>query len=34
MKKYLPYIRKNWYCFLLGPLFMTLEACGDSISAV
>ena len=31
MKKYRPYIRKNWYCFLLAPIFMTLEACGEFI---
>ena len=30
MKKYLPYIRENWYCFLLSPLFMTLERPGNS----
>ncbi len=29
MKKYLPYIKKYWYSFLLGPLFMTLEAVGE-----
>ena len=31
MKKYLPYVKKHWYCFLLGPLFMTLEAAGEFI---
>ena len=31
MKKYLPYARKYWYSFLLGPLFMVLEACGEFI---
>lgn len=31
MKKYKEYIKKNWYCFLLGPLFMTLEASGEFI---
>ncbi len=31
MKKYLPYIKKYWYNFLLGPLFMILEACGEFI---
>ena len=31
MKKYLPYIKNNWYCFLLAPTFMTLEACGEFI---
>jgi len=33
MKKYSYsyYIKKNWYCFLLGPLFMVLEACGEFI---
>ena len=31
MKKYKPYVKKNWYCFLLGPLFMVLEACGEFI---
>lgn len=31
MKKYLPYIKKYWYSFLLGPLFMTLEAAGEFI---
>ncbi|MBQ8508391.1 MAG: ABC transporter ATP-binding protein [Clostridia bacterium] len=31
MKKYKPYIKKHWYCFLLGPIFMSLEACGEFI---
>lgn len=31
MKKYSGYIRKYWYSFLLGPLFMVLEACGEFI---
>ncbi len=31
MKKYIPYIKKYWYNFLLGPLFMILEACGEFI---
>ncbi|MBQ7793792.1 MAG: ABC transporter ATP-binding protein [Clostridia bacterium] len=31
MNKYKKYIKKNWYCFLLGPVFMTLEACGEFI---
>lgn len=31
MKKYLPYIKKYWYSFILGPLFMILEACGEFI---
>ena len=31
MKKYSPYVRKYWYSFLLGPLFMVLEACGEFI---
>ena len=22
---------KYWYCFILGPFFMTLEACGEFI---
>lgn len=29
MKKYAPYVKKYWYCFLLGPLFMVMEACGE-----
>ena len=29
MKKYKPYIKQYWYCFLLGPLFMVLEASGE-----
>ncbi len=31
MKKYIPYIKKYWYNFVLGPLFMILEACGEFI---
>ena len=31
MKKYLKHMKKDWYCFILGPLFMTLEACGEFI---
>ncbi len=31
MKKYAKYAKKHWYCFLLGPLFMTLEAAGEFI---
>ncbi|MBE5774301.1 MAG: ABC transporter ATP-binding protein [Clostridiales bacterium] len=29
MNKYLPHVKKHWYCFLLGPFFMILEACGE-----
>ena len=29
MKRYLPYVKRYWYCFLLGPLFMIAEACGE-----
>lgn len=31
MKKYANYAKKYWYNFLLGPLFMVLEACGEFI---
>lgn len=31
MKKYTKYAKKYWYSFLLGPLFMVLEACGEFI---
>lgn len=31
MKKYVKYAQKYWYNFLLGPLFMVLEACGEFI---
>ncbi len=31
MKKYVGYVRKYWYSFLLGPFFMVLEACGEFI---
>lgn len=29
MRKYLPYVKRYWYCFLFGPLFMVIEACGE-----
>lgn len=29
MNKYRKHIKRNWYCFLLGPFFMTLEAAGE-----
>ena len=29
MEKYKPYVKRYWYCFLLGPFFMILEACGE-----
>ncbi len=29
MKYYLPFVKKYWHCFLLGPFFMVLEACGE-----
>lgn len=29
MDKYSKYIKKYWYSFLLGPVFMVLEACGE-----
>lgn len=29
MNQYKKHIKKNWYCFLLGPFFMTLEATGE-----
>lgn len=29
MNIYKKHIKKHWYCFLLGPLFMTLEAAGE-----
>ncbi len=29
MNHYMKYVKKYWYCFLLGPLFMILEACGE-----
>lgn len=31
MKRYTTHMKKDWYCFVLGPLFMTLEACGEFI---
>ncbi len=31
MKQYTKYAGKYWYSFLLGPLFMILEACGEFI---
>ena len=31
MKKYVEYVKKYWYSFLLGPFFMVLEACGEFI---
>lgn len=31
MKKYLKYVKKYWYSFVLGPFFMILEACGEFI---
>lgn len=31
MKKYTKHMKPHWYCFILGPLFMTLEACGEFI---
>ena len=31
MKRYLPHIKKRWYCFVLAPIFMMLEACGEFI---
>lgn len=31
MKKYENAIRKNLYCFILGPFFMIIEACGEFI---
>lgn len=31
MKRYKPYIKKYWYCFILGPFFMVLEAGGEFI---
>ncbi len=29
MKLYRNKVKENWYCFLLGPLFMTMEAAGE-----
>lgn len=31
MNKYKKHIKQSWYCFLLGPFFMLLEACGEFI---
>ena len=31
MKNYLSHAKKYWYCFLLGPFFMILEALGEII---
>lgn len=31
MKKYMPYIKKYWYSFVFGPIFMVMEACGEFI---
>ncbi|MGN1332626.1 MAG: ABC transporter ATP-binding protein [Lachnospiraceae bacterium] len=31
VKQYLTYIKKVWYYFIFGPLFMILEACGEFI---
>lgn len=31
MKKYKEHVKKNWYCFILGPFFMMLEASGEFI---
>ena len=31
MNKYKKYVKKYWYCFLFGPLFMVLEASGEFI---
>lgn len=31
MRLYIKYAKKYWYSFLLGPLFMVLEACGEFI---
>ena len=31
MRKYIPYAKKYWYSFILGPFFMILEACGEFI---
>lgn len=31
MSKYSKYVKKYWYNFLLGPLFMAIEACGEFI---
>ena len=31
MKRYIPHIKTRWYCFILAPVFMMLEACGEFI---
>lgn len=31
MNMYTKHIRRHWYCFVLGPVFMMLEACGEFI---
>lgn len=31
MRKYAHHIKAHWYCFLLGPFFMILEACGEFV---
>lgn len=31
MKIYKEHIKKYWYCFLLGPFFMIMEACGEFV---
>lgn len=31
MKKYKPIIKKYLYCFILGPVFMVIEACGEFV---
>ena len=31
MKNYIQHVKKYWYCFLLGPFFMILEALGEII---
>lgn len=31
MNRYGKHMKPHWYCFILGPFFMTLEACGEFI---
>ena len=31
MNKYKKHMKEHWYCYILGPFFMTLEACGEFI---
>lgn len=31
MKRYFKYIKQYWYCFVLGPICMVLESCGEFI---